>query len=292
MMRAAIRNASEALAKISDTARLDVELLMAHALGCSRMELLLRQDDLAVPPIFSEYLARRMAHEPVAYIIGAQEFWGLDLAVSPAVLIPRSDSETLIEMALEHATAHAPPKRILDLGTGSGALLLAALSEFPNATGLGIDASESALLVATSNARDLGLADRTRFTQQSWRDADWTQAIGAGFDLILCNPPYIETSAVLAPMVAEHEPHSALFAGADGLDDYRILIPALSQLLSKGGYALFEMGWQQDISVAALAQEQGFVTEMRRDLAGHPRCIKMCCIQPMHNLLGFIRINR
>lgn len=265
----ALREASARLADVSDTPRLDGELLMAHALGIERSEILLRQADLVPPAGFAGLLERRMMHEPVAYIIGRQAFWDLELTVTPDVLIPRADSETLIEMALERAT----PARVLDLGTGSGALLLAALSAFPQATGVGVDASQAALAVAKGNAERLGFGACSGWLHASWRDADWSDGLGR-FDLVLCNPPYVEDDAELALMVKAHEPHNALFAGPDGLDDYRILIPQIPALLTPEGVAIFEIGHTQASAVHDLATAAGLSTEMRRDLAGKPRALR------------------
>lgn len=269
-----LRAATARLAGKSDTARLDAELLMAHALGCTRSEMLLRQADLPVPVEFAGLLARRMADEPVAYITGHQDFWDLTLAVTPDVLIPRADSETLIEVAVDAFAGRGGPGRVLDLGTGSGALLLAALSAFPKAIGLGVDASAAALAVAAGNARGLGFAERTDFRHLNWRDAGWAEALCGPFDLILCNPPYVEDDATLAPMVAAHEPHSALFAGPDGLDEYRILIPAVPGLLAPEGIAAFEIGYTQTQAISDMASKAGLITELRRDLGGNPRCLR------------------
>ena len=279
-----LRDATSRLSGVSDTPRLDAELLLAHAIGCDRSALLLRQHELATPEGFFALIARRLDHEPVAYIIGRQAFWDLDLAVTPDVLIPRAYSETLIDAALE-AFGHrdAPAARILDLGTGSGALLLAALSAFPHAVGVGIEASESALAVASDNAQHLGFATRSEWLHRSWRDKGWSNGLGQ-FDLILCNPPYIEDDAALDPMVAEYEPHEALFAGAAGLDDYRILLPFIPALLLPDGVAIFEIGHTQTDAVSELASKAGLSTEMRRDLAGKPRALRFS--------LGFGNLNR
>lgn len=265
----ALREAATRLDGVSDTPRLDAELLMAHALGVERSEMLLRQADLAVPAGFAALLERRLAHEPVAYITGRQAFWDLELAVTPDVLIPRADSETLIEMALEGAT----PSRVLDLGTGSGALLLGALSAFPQATGVGVESSAGALTVAKGNAERLGFGARSDWLRASWREAGWDEGLGQ-FNLILCNPPYVEDDAELALMVKAHEPHSALFAGPEGLDDYCILIPQIPALLGPGGVAIFEIGHRQADAVQDLATGAGLSTEMRRDLAGKPRALR------------------
>ena len=270
---AALHAATERLIPISETPRLDAELLMAHALGLSRSALLMRQRVLDVPAEFDAMLARRINHEPVAYIIGHQDFWDISLSVSPAVLIPRSDSETLIEAAIERFAGSNPPARILDLGTGSGALLLAALSVFPDATGVGVDASEAALTVAEANAVALGMKDRSEFRHLSWRDADWLENLGDRYHLILCNPPYVENDADLSPMVAEHEPHSALFAGPEGLDDYQRLIPDIPGLLAHDGVAIFEIGATQADAVSDLAIAAGLKATLKQDLAGKARAL-------------------
>ncbi len=265
----ALRDAAAKLACVSETARLDAELLMAHALGLSRSDMLFRQSELASPKRFDAMIERRLAHEPVAYITGEQDFWDLTLRVTPAVLIPRSDSETLIEAALEGPA----PAQILDLGTGSGALLLAALSAFPDAEGTAIDASAAALDVARANAEALGFAHRAQFRHLSWLEPLWAEKLGQQYDLILCNPPYVESDADLAPMVAGHEPHSALFAGPDGLDDYRVLMPAIPALLTKGGRAILEIGYRQADAVGHLAGMSGLNATVRHDLSGKARAL-------------------
>jgi release factor glutamine methyltransferase len=262
----ALRQAAQDLTRVSDTPRLDAELLLAHALGITR-EALLLGSDRPIPPAFGALVQRRLAHEPVAYITGRKAFWTLDLHVTPAVLIPRPETETLIEAAIQHFGARAP-RTVLDLGTGSGALLLAALDQWPSARGLGVDRSTAALEVARGNAERLGFADRARLVR-----GDWADAIEARFDLILCNPPYIEAGAALPPQVAAHEPPSALFAGADGLDDYRRLAPQLPRLLRPGGLAVLEIGSTQAGQVSALIRAHRLKTSTIKDLAGLDRCL-------------------
>jgi len=263
----ALRAAASQLAAVSDTPRLDAELLMAHALGVERDRLLLDPTRFAVPVGFDELVARRLGHEPVAYIVGTRDFWTIRLRVGPGVLIPRPDSETLIEAAAAHFAARGP-RTVLDLGTGPGTLLLAALAEWPGASGTGVDASEDALGYARGNAEALGMAGRAGF-----RRGDWGEGIDGPFDLILCNPPYIGDTEELMPDVAGHEPAAALFAGADGLDAYRRIVPDLPRLLAPGGAAILEIGATQPISVAALARAAGFSVDCRRDLGGRDRAL-------------------
>lgn len=266
-VRDALRAASEQLAKTSDTARLDAELLMAHALGSSREAMLLNALDASCPDEFDALVARRLTHEPLAYILGQREFWSLDLSVGPGVLIPRPDSETLIEAAVK-ALGNRPPAMILDLGTGSGALLLAALSEWPEARGIGIDTSETALDYARRNAEQLGLADRALFRIGNWADGE-TQR----FDLILCNPPYVDPADMLMPDVADFEPESALYADDAGLADYREIVPQFANLLTDEGIACLELGAGQAEDVAGICAQQGLKSAVRADLAGHHRCL-------------------
>jgi len=268
----AIRAAAERLSATSDTARLDAELLMAHVLGVSRSQLLLlRMRDEAAPhaPGFDRLVERRAAHEPVAHLLGVQEFFGLEFAVTPDTLIPRGDSETIVQAALDCSPHDA---RVLDMGTGSGALLLAFLHERPDAKGVGIDASAAALAVASANGQRLGLAERAQFVQANWLESGWAHDLGR-FDLVLCNPPYVESDANLDPDVREFEPATALFAGPEGLDDYRAIVPQLGKLLVPGGVAIFEIGAGQAEAVGAIASESGFAAETRRDLADRPRAM-------------------
>ena len=268
-VRACLFAAAARLAPHSDTPRLDAELLMAHALGASREDLLLRRLDHATPPEFAALLARRAAGEPVAYITGRRAFWTIDLEVGPGVLVPRPDSESLIEAAVERFGTRGP-MRILDLGTGPGTLLLAALAQWPEAHGLGIDSSERALDYAERNALDLGLEERARF-----KLGDWTLGLHGQFDLILCNPPYVERGARLPREVAEWEPSGALFAGEDGLSEYRRLAPEIPRLLAPGGIACVEIGAGQRDAVAALFEAQGFTPSSRKDLNGIDRCLTL-----------------
>lgn len=267
----AIRAATELLGARTDSARLDAELLMAEALDVSRSDLFLRHMRDPEPKGFAELVARRAAHEPVAYIRGYQEFYGLPFMVSPAVLIPRGDSETLVEAAL---AARPDAARVLDCGTGSGALLLAVLHELPQASGVGIDRSEAALAIAEANATRLGLGERARMIRADWHEAGWSDGLGGPFDLILANPPYVEADAALDPTVRDHEPASALFAGPDGLDDYRVLVPQLPALLAEQGAALVEIGHTQAEAVTAIGAAAGLSARLHRDLAERPRVLE------------------
>ena len=267
----AIRAATARLGALTDTARLDAELLMAEALDCTRSDLFLRRMRDPAPLHYAGLVARRAAHEPVAYIRGYQEFFGLGFRVTPDVLIPRGDSEVLVEAAL---AARPQARRVLDLGTGSGALLLAALSELPGAQGVGIDRSVAALSVATANARALKLGERAELRLGDWSVAGWSGGL-APFDLILANPPYVEDAAELAPSVRAYEPAGALFAGAEGLDDYRVLIPQLPGLLAPGGLAFVEIGAGQAAAVTRIAAQAQLSATLHHDLGGRPRVLEL-----------------
>lgn len=254
--------------------RLEARRLLAHVLGTSE-EALLRDPRAAVPADkaahFAALLARRVVHEPFAYLTGRVGFWTLDLEVSPATLIPRADSESLIEAALEACPDKGAALRVLDLGTGTGALLLAVLSELPSASGVGIDLKPEAAALAARNAARLGLAGRACFLA-----GDWAAALTGRFDLVLCNPPYIECAAIagLMPEVARHEPASALDGGADGLAAYRHIIADLPRLLAPRGVAVLELGQGQQAAVEALARAAGLTPEAcRADLGGVPRAL-------------------
>jgi len=266
-VREALNAAAARLAATSVTPRLDAELLMAKTLGVERGALLLSRLDQPAPDEFSAFVERRATGEPIAYIIGRRAFWSIELEVGPGVLVPRPDSETLIEAALEHFGT-AGPARILDLGTGPGTLLLAALDQWPRARGLGVDSFEPALCFARRNAERLGLAERASFQL-----GDWGARIAERFELVLCNPPYVESGADLPLSVAAFEPPAALFAGADGLDDYRRLAPQFPRLLPPGGVACVEIGAGQEQAVTSLFIAQGLQVRSRNDLGGRARCL-------------------
>ncbi len=265
----ALRQATTRLQATSDTARLDAELLMAHALSVPRSELLLRHMDEPAPPDFAELVERRARHEPVAYILGHKEFYGREFAVASGVLIPRMDSETTVAAALE---ACPNPRLVLDCGVGSGALLLTILAECPAAVGVGIDRSAQALSIATVNADRLGVADRASFRAADWDEPGWNEDLGR-FDLVLANPPYVEDNAPIESAVRQWEPAGALFAGSKGLDAYRVLVPQLAALVADKGVAVLEIGATQADTVAALAEQSGFGSQLHRDLGGRPRAL-------------------
>ncbi len=256
--------------------RREARLLLGHALGLSPTALLadpVRPLSAAEAAGFEALVARRAGREPLSRIFGRREFWGLEFRLSSETLDPRPDSETLVEAALARVPDRRLPLRVLDLGTGSGCLLLAVLSELPNATGLGLDCAPGALATAAANAAALGLETRARMHRADWTVPDWTAGLGR-FDLILTNPPYVETTAQLAPEVAEHDPAPALFAGPDGLAAYRALLPSLPDLLAGGACALVEIGAGQADAVAALARSAALSeTDRVADLSGTPRCL-------------------
>lgn len=264
----ALRAAATRLGSTSPTPRLDAELLMAQALGVSRSHMLLQRMGEGAPAGFDDLLDRRAAHEPVAYILGHQEFYGREFRVTRDTLIPRADSEAVVEAAIEAATGAA---RVLDMGTGTGALLLTVLAE-RGGEGVGIDRSAAAIAVAAENAAAIGVSQQVRLLTADWTMPGWNDGLGQ-FGLVLCNPPYVEADAELDPDVRDFEPASALFAGHAGLDDYRVIIPQLVQLLLPGGVAVLEIGATQGAAVGALARESGFAVTLRRDLAGRPRAL-------------------
>jgi release factor glutamine methyltransferase len=264
----ALSRATQQLASTSDTPRLDAELLMAESLGIERDRLILGPPDREPPKRFWTMIERRKAGEPVAYITGRRAFWNIELHVGPGVLIPRPDSEVLISSALEHFDGENGPRRILDLGTGPGTLLLATLDLWPEATGTGVDSSRQALAYASANARRLGLDKRAKL-----KLGDWADGIDESFDLVLCNPPYVAEGEPLQRDVAEHEPDEALFAGPEGLDCIERLAPQIPRLLGRGGLAAVEIGCDQGAAALALLARGGLSARLAKDLAGRDRAV-------------------
>lgn len=248
--------------------RLEARLLFEHAQRCRP------EDDTGSDAVFGHFeslVSRRRRREPVAYLVGEQEFWSLPFHVTPRTLVPRPESETVVEAALARIDDRDAALDILDLGTGCGCLLLALLHELGRAVGVGVDIDSGALAVARGNAERLGLGARADFLC-----GDWGAALDHAFDLVIANPPYVAQGKfhALAPEITAFEPATALLAGVDGLACYREIVPALPRLLRAGGLAVLEIGVRQAASVARLLEE----AEMRpiavaRDLALHPRCI-------------------
>lgn len=261
-------------AGLDDAAR-EARILCAAMLCIDRAALLTHADrPLTAVEItqLDHAIALRAAHEPLARIVGHKEFWGLEFALNDATLVPRPDSETLIEAALELFPDRQQPVRILDLGTGSGCLLLALLYEFPHARGIGVDIAPEAVTIARQNAASLGLAERSSFIV-----ADWNATHFDGpFDLIIGNPPYIARSVIptLDATVRHYDPAAALDGGADGLDAYRQLAALLPRLRHAGTTTILEIGYDQELSVPDIfAKIPSAVTILRHDLAGQPRCV-------------------
>ncbi|MBS0279881.1 MAG: peptide chain release factor N(5)-glutamine methyltransferase [Proteobacteria bacterium] len=270
-MRDLLHDAADRLGEAGvEGGRLDARILLARAMKISREQLIVadRRPSAEEAAEFQAMIDRRAVREPLAYITGHKEFWSLDFQVGPGVLIPRPDTETLIEAALALFPDRMAPLTIADLGTGSGALLIAALKEFPEARGFGFERSPDALRYARSNLETHGLGSRAEILA-----ADWSAAPEAGFDLILSNPPYIPASEIdaLDPEVRLHEPRAALDGGADGLDSYRSLARILPRLLRPGGTALLELGQGQFAAAEPLFQ----------DLQTHP---------PVPDLAGILRV--
>jgi release factor glutamine methyltransferase len=262
-----------------DTPRLDARLLVAAATGLGVGELIARPEQLVAAENIARLdvlVRRRCNREPVSRILGERDFFGRTFLVTPAVLDPRPDSETTIEEALAIAAQAGWRERairILDIGTGSGALLATLLAELPQATGLGTDMSEEALQVAEVNADRLGVGERAVFARH-----DALEGIEGHFDLIVCNPPYIATEEIagLAPEVRDHDPHAALDGGADGLNVYRKIIPQLPRVLASG-WVIFEVGLGQASAVERMlrvvAGARARSMRIRRDLGGHERSV-------------------
>ncbi len=257
-----------------ESASLDARMLLEHATGMSREQLLFHMDDMLSAQHLAQYrelIGRRLARQPMAQIIGRREFFGRDFAVSQATLDPRPDSETLIEAILKRVRSRSAPFRILDLGTGTGCLLLTLLSEFSNATGVAVDISEEALRIARQNAALLGLESRAQFVS-----SHWCMQVEGKFDIIISNPPYIPTCDIseLAPEVANHEPKLALDGGTDGLNCYRAIVASLPGYLSSHGMAVLELGMGQQAAVENLVHENNLKTVgVAHDLQGIARAI-------------------
>ena len=257
-----------------EEARREARLLMVHALEIDQAGLLRRRGSVLTPEEqgrFDGMVERRAARVPASQIIGRRGFWSLDFEVSDATLTPRPDSEAMIDMALELRPERAAVRRILDLGTGTGCLLLSALAEYGDAFGIGVDVSPAAARIARRNVQALGFTARAATIIGAW-DA----ALVGRFDLLLCNPPYIPTEDIagLMPEVRLHEPRAALDGGADGLDPYRLLFPRIARLLAPNGLALFEFGIGQEEGLRQLAAACGLICQgIRTDLGGHPRII-------------------
>lgn len=263
----AMREGAARLAAVADNPRLEARLLLAHALDVTAADLIRDPERMIDPVAFLAMIDQRARHEPIAYLTGRREFWSLDLLVSPATLIPRPDTETIVEQALR---ASPTPRRVLDLGTGSGCLLLAILQERPGAFGIGIDRSADAIGVARANAHRCGLDGRAGFVV-----GDWAAAIAGPFDLVVSNPPYIPHADIagLMPEVRLHEPLAALDGGPDGLSAYRVIIADLPRLIGAGGVAVLEVGIGQAEAVASLGLAQGLASLVVPDLAGVPRAV-------------------
>jgi release factor glutamine methyltransferase len=255
-----------------DSPDLDARLLVGHALRLDHAALtaqVARRLTGAEAAALDAILARRLAHEPVARILGAKEFWSLPLRITPDVLVPRPETETVVEAVLAVAE-RGRPLRIADLGVGSGAILLALLSELPAAFGVGTDRDARALGVARDNARRLGLAARAGFVA-----CDFGTGLAGGCDVVVSNPPYIPTQdiATLAPDVRDHDPRAALDGGPDGLAAYRAIAADATRLLAAGGWLAVEIGVGQEEAVSALLAAHGLAGAPQRDLAGHPRVL-------------------
>lgn len=263
-----------------DEPEADARALLLEATGLALLDLITGAGDAldeGAAARLEGLVVRRLAGEPVGRIRGQRLFWGLPIRLSVGTLEPRHDSEALIEEALlRFKTRRGEALRVLDLGTGSGCLLLALLSEWPMARGLGIDLSDDAVRTASANAALNGLDGRSIFRTGSWTTAVSKAESRAGFDLVISNPPYIPAGeiAALAPEVRSHDPRLALDGGPDGLNAYRVIIPALAGLIAPGGGAVLEIGAGQEGDVSALAREAGFSRiNTRRDLGGRVRAI-------------------
>jgi release factor glutamine methyltransferase len=262
-----------------DNARFEARLLMAHAAQLTIEQLVARGLDEAPANAIEAVralTARRVRREPMAYILGEREFWGLPFKVTPAVLVPRPDSETVIEAVLSLMPARDRAWRILDLGVGSGCLLLTLLYEYRQARGVGLEASPEAMAVAQENAERLGVAGRTTVRLGDWRQPGWAESLDGPFDLVVSNPPYIESSAVarLMPEVSTFEPRLALDGGVDGLEAYRLIAAAGPELVTPGGFLVVEGGEGQAPEISGLFAAVGLrPMPPWKDLGGIERVI-------------------
>lgn len=274
--RALAAGAAALIAAGIEDARAEARLLLAYVSGLTPAQLFNRSErplDGEAERAFNALISRRSAGEPLSYLTGIREFWSLPFCVTPETLIPRPDTETVVELALDVFSTRPPPAAILDMGTGSGCLLLALLTEYPDAVGTGLDASPGAIAVAQSNAVALGLDGRCRMINGSW-----SAGLEETFDLIVSNPPYIPGGdiATLARDVRAYEPTSALDGGPDGLDAYRALLPVAMGGLNADGVIVLEIGIGQADAVCEIAAEVGLqVTNRRRDLAGIERALSL-----------------
>ncbi|BCP55104.1 release factor glutamine methyltransferase [Kaistia sp. 32K] len=260
------------------TPALDARVLVAAALGVPPDRLLFLPEDRLLSDAETQAveasIERRLAGVPVARIVGEREFWGMSFRLSDATLVPRPDTETLVEAALawiDREGRRQEPLRIVDIGTGSGAILIALLSALPNAVGIGVDLSEAAARTARDNAERLGFAERSRFVVGAWSNSC------GRFDVIASNPPYIASDVIptLDREVRDHDPTLALDGGADGLDAYRAILDDLERVMAPGGATFLEIGFDQADALRALARQAGFDASVHADLAGHDRIVEL-----------------
>ncbi len=281
-VRQALADGSKAIAgSESDSPRLDIEVLLAHALHMAREDLFINFDKVLTDSQqekFNQMLARRVANEPVARILGFKEFWSMDFKLNEATLIPRPDSETLVAAVINYANGLSKTDglKVLDLGTGTGCLLLSVLSELKTATGRGVDAEPLAVSMATENAKNLGLGDRAEFSVFNWLTGEGADLGAEKFDIIISNPPYIESSDIagLQTEVAGFDPKLALDGGADGMLHYRVLAKFAKNYLQSGGCFFLEIGIGQTDDVSQIFNDNGWKLAVKhKDIAGVTRVL-------------------